>query len=67
MPGMHPSDEMLNIRGWGPQRGQRLVKQVPYTHGVVGLMNDHQVSIVETTWDGRKELRGAGLRGRASL
>ncbi|MBO6223189.1 MAG: C69 family dipeptidase [Bacteroidales bacterium] len=56
MPGMHPADEVLNIRGWGPQAGQRLVKQVPYTHGVVGLMNDHQVSIVETTWDGRKEL-----------
>ena len=57
MPGMHSPDEMINIRGWGPQAGQRLVKQVPYTFGVVGLMNDHQVSIVETTWDGRKELR----------
>ena len=56
MPGMHPADEVLNIRGWGPQAGQRLVKQVPYTFGVVGLMNDHQVSIVETTWNGREEL-----------
>lgn len=56
-PGMHAANEMINLRGWGPQSGDRLIPQVPYTYGVVGLMNDHQVSIVETTWDGRKELR----------
>ena len=55
-PGMHPAGEMLNIRGWGPQNTQRLIAQAPYTHGVVGLMNDQQVTIVETTWGGRKEL-----------
>ena len=56
-PGMHPDGEMLQIRSWGPpQKEERMIKQVPYTFGVVALMNDHQVSIVETTWDGRKEL-----------
>ena len=56
-PGMHAANEMINLRGWGPQSGDRFIPQVPYTYGVVGLMNDHQVCIVETTWDGRKELR----------
>ena len=55
-PGRHAEGEMIAIRGWGPQTGERLVKEVPYTYGVVGLMNDQQVSIVETTWGGRREL-----------
>jgi len=36
------------IRGW--------VKQVPHTYAVIGLMNEHQLAIGETTFDGRKEL-----------
>jgi len=32
------------------------VDQVDYTYNVVELMNEHQVSIVETTFDGRLEL-----------
>ena len=37
-------------------RGDRRIAEADYTYGVVGLMNEHQVSIVETTWDGREEL-----------
>ena len=33
------------------------IPQVPHTYAVVGLMNEHQVAITETTWGGRKELR----------
>ena len=33
------------------------IPQAPYTYAVAGLMNEKQVSIVETTWGGRKELR----------
>ena len=32
------------------------MKQVEYTYGIVGLMNEKQVTIVETTFDGRLEL-----------
>ncbi|MBQ6286121.1 MAG: C69 family dipeptidase [Bacteroidales bacterium] len=56
-PGRHAEGELIALRSWGPSTNQRLISQVPYTFGVVGLMNDNQVSIVETTWDGRRELR----------
>ncbi|MBR5432710.1 MAG: C69 family dipeptidase, partial [Bacteroidales bacterium] len=55
--GKHAPGEMIALRGMGPGGGEaRLIPQVEYTYGVAGLMNDHQVSIVETTWDGREEL-----------
>lgn len=54
--GMHAPGEMIAIHGWGPQAANRVIPQAGYTFGVAGLMNDHQVSIVETTWDGRSEL-----------
>ena len=49
--GAHVAGEMIQLRG------NRLIPQASYTYGVVGLMNDKQVTIVETTWDGREELR----------
>ena len=55
-PGRHAEGEMIAIRGWGPQTTERYILEAPYTYGVVGLMNENQVAIVETTWDGRREL-----------
>ena len=56
-PGRHLPGEMISIRGFGPAASGRYVAQAEYTYGVVGLMNENQVTIVETTWDGREELR----------
>ena len=48
--------EFLEIKDWGGNvRGK--IKQVPHTYAVVGLMNEHQLAISETTFDGRQELR----------
>ena len=48
--------EMLDIVDWGGKlRGQ--IKQVEHTYAVVGLMNEHQLAIGETTFDGRHELQ----------
>ncbi|MBR3065696.1 MAG: C69 family dipeptidase [Bacteroidales bacterium] len=55
-PGRHAEGEMLALHGWGPQAAERLIKQAPYTYRVVGLMNENQVSLVETTWGGRRDL-----------
>lgn len=55
--GKHEPGELIAIHGWGPQHNDRFVKQVEYTYNVVGLMNEHQVTIVETTFDGRLELQ----------
>ena len=56
-PGRHAAGEMIALRGWRPDTPARYVAQADYTYGVVGLMNENQVTIVETTWDGRSELR----------
>ncbi|MFC1784321.1 dipeptidase [Candidatus Neomarinimicrobiota bacterium] len=37
--------------------GKVKIKQIPHTYAVVGLMNEHQVAIGETTTGGRKELQ----------
>ena len=54
--GRHAEGELIAIHGWGPSHEGQYVKQVPYTYNVVGLMNERQVTIVETTFDGRLEL-----------
>jgi len=56
-PGRHAEGEMIPVRGFGAAGTGRFVAQPAYTYGVVGLMNELQVTIVETTWDGREELR----------
>lgn len=51
----YPPEDSLEITDWsGKVRGK--VKQVPHTYAVVGLMNEHQLVIGETTFDGREEL-----------
>ena len=52
----HEPGDVIEIRGRdGKLRGT--IEQVPHTFGVVGLMNEHQLAIGETTFGGRPELR----------
>ncbi|MCR4828902.1 MAG: C69 family dipeptidase, partial [Bacteroidales bacterium] len=51
--GRHAAGENIAIRGWGPVHEGRYVEQVEYTLNVVGFMNEKQVTIVESTFDGR--------------
>jgi dipeptidase len=51
----HKPGDMYEIRDWsGNLRGK--IKEVRHTYAVMGLMNEYQVAIGETTFDGRKEL-----------
>ncbi len=51
----HEPGEWLEIKDWsGKLRGK--IKQVEHTYSVVGLMNEHQLVISETTASGREEL-----------
>jgi len=52
----HMPGSMLDIYEWDSGKYLGKIKQVPHTYSVVGLMNEHQVSIGETTWGGRSEL-----------
>ncbi len=52
----HKPDAYIDIMGRNGQvRGK--IKQVAHTYAVVGLMNEFQVAIGETTFGGRSELR----------
>ena len=51
----HEFGSELEITDWsGKVRG--VIPQVPHTYAVVGLMNEHQLAISETTTTGREEL-----------
>jgi dipeptidase len=52
----HEPGAMREIRDWGGTlRGE--IPQVAHTFAVVGLMNEHQLAISETTTTGREELQ----------
>jgi dipeptidase len=53
----HLPGEMLDIYEWDTGKYLGQIKQVSHTYSVVGNMNELQVSIGETTWGGRSELR----------
>jgi len=51
----HEPGAVLQITDWGGTvRGE--IPQIAHTYAVVGLMNEHQVAISETTTTGREEL-----------
>ncbi|MEA3496281.1 MAG: C69 family dipeptidase [Bacteroidota bacterium] len=52
----YPEGAMIEIIEWDTQKKLGKIKQVRHTYSVVGNMNEHQVSIGETTYGGRKEL-----------
>jgi dipeptidase len=54
--GTHAPGEMLDVRGWENDQIRGQVRQVEQTYTVVGLMNEHQLSLGETTTGGRREL-----------
>lgn len=47
----HKPGDMHEIRGWRGLKGK--IPQVPHTYRVVGMMNEHQLAIGETTAGGR--------------
>ena len=64
----YPEGAMLDIYEWdsGEYRGK--IKQVSQTYNVVGNMNEHQLTIGETTWTGLTELQDTtGIMDYGSL
>ena len=52
----HPPGAKLDVYEWDTGKYLGKIAQVGETWSVVGNMNEHQVSIGETTWGGREEL-----------
>ena len=55
-PGVHMEGSTVEIYEWDTGKHLGRIPQVRQTYAVVGNMNEHQVSIGETTFGGRKEL-----------
>ncbi len=52
----HPAGSMTKIYEWDTGKFLGEIKQVSHTYSVVGLMNEHQLAIGETTYGGHPEL-----------
>ena len=52
----YPEGALLDIYEWDSGNFLGKIKQVSQTYNVVGNMNEHQLTIAETTWGGREEL-----------
>ena len=52
----HPAGTMHPLYHYETSNYLGEVPEVEHTYGIVGLMNEHQVTIHETTWGGRVEL-----------
>ena len=52
----YPEGAMREVRDWDTGRPLGSIPQVRHTYSVVGNMNEHQLTIGETTWGGRAEL-----------
>jgi dipeptidase len=51
----HAPGEFYEVMGWSGKPGAR-IPQPAHTYAVCGIMNEHQLAIGETTFDGRPEL-----------
>ncbi len=54
--GKHVEGSLIDVHEWDTGNYLGKIKQVAQTFSVVGNMNEHQVSIGETTYGGRREL-----------
>ena len=52
----HPAGAMRKIYDWDSGKYHGEIPEVPHTYAVVGNINEHQVTIGESTWGGRHEL-----------
>ena len=52
----HPAGSLMDIYEWDTGKYLGEITQVSHTYAVVGLMNEHQLAIGETTYGGREEL-----------
>ena len=58
----HAPGAMREVNDWDTGKPLCSIPQVAHTYNVVGNMNEHQLTIGETTWGGRPELEiGEGI------
>lgn len=63
----HASGTMRKVVEWDTGKPLGEIEEVPHTYATVGNMNEHGLTIAESTWGGREELAGSGLIDYGSL
>ncbi len=63
----HAPGTMRPVVDWDSQRLLGEIPQAAHTYATIGNMNEHGLTISESTWGGREELAGSGLIDYGSL
>jgi len=63
----HPAGAKRQVVEWDTGKLLGEIDEVPHTYATVGNMNEHGLTIAESTWGGRPELEGSGLIDYGSL
>lgn len=52
----HPAGSLREVRDWDTNKHLGYIAEAEQTYSVVGHINEHQVTVTESTWGGRHEL-----------
>lgn len=63
----HPAGAKRPVKEWDTGRYLGEIDEVPHTYATIGNMNEHGLTIAESTWGGRAELQGSGMIDYGSL
>ena len=63
----HPAGAMRKVIEWDTHKPLGEIPEVAHTYATIGNMNEHGLTIAESTWGGRPELAGSGLIDYGSL
>ena len=63
----HAPGAMRKVVDWDSGRLLGEIPEVPHTYATIGNMNEHGLTIAESTWGGRAELEGCGMIDYGSL
>ena len=63
----HKPGDMRKVIDWDSNRYLGEIPEVAHTYATLGNMNEHGLTIAESTWGGRHELAGSGIIDYGSL
>lgn len=63
----HAAGAMRKVMDWDTNRYLGEIPEVAHTYATLGNMNEHGLTIAESTWGGRHELAGSGMIDYGSL
>ena len=63
----HPEGSVRKIVEWDTGKPLGDIPEAPHTYATIGNMNEHGLTIAESTWGGREERAGTGLIDYGSL